>query len=57
MTATMIRIERSEKMAKAIVRCKGIRPMMRRIDAQTIKVTSPRGSYTVRIIRPRPDLV
>lgn len=56
MTATMIKLERSAKMEAAIVRCRQVRPRVRRVDAQTVNVTSANGSYTVRTIEPRAGL-
>jgi hypothetical protein len=57
MNATMIKIERSKKMADAIDRCKRVHPKVKRIDENTVLVAGRNGRYTVRIIRPRPDLV
>jgi hypothetical protein len=56
MTATMIKIERNEKMEAAIIRCKKAHPKVRRIDADTVLVTSANGTYTVKFVTPREGL-
>jgi hypothetical protein len=56
MQATMIRIERSAKMEAAIARCKKAHPKVKRVDANTVTVTSNSGTYTVKILTPREGL-
>jgi hypothetical protein len=57
MTATMIKIERNAQMAAAIERCKRAHPRVRRIDTNTVTVSTTNGEFTVRIAQPREDLV
>jgi hypothetical protein len=52
----MIKIERNEKMEKAIARCKTNHPKVRRVDASTVKVYGHGGSYTVKFAEPRKGL-
>jgi hypothetical protein len=56
MQTTMIKIERSAKMDAAIQRCKRAHPKVKRVDANTVTVTSNSGTYTVKILTPRQGL-
>jgi hypothetical protein len=57
MTATMIKIERNEKLESAIIRCKAIHPKVRKVAADTFEVTGKNGAHTVRIITPKANLI
>jgi hypothetical protein len=53
----MIKVERTERMERAIARCKANHPKVRRVDSQTVTVYGSIGdACTVRFAEPRAGL-